>query len=535
MAKSPTDEQQAILDASGEVSLLIIEALAGTGKTTTLEMLSHQLSGKGLYLAFNRSIATEAKARFAGNVTCKTFHGLAFASMAKQVAHRIEGKDNGSLSPLRIEQMLKLKSLGPLSPLARGGLVRDTYNRYLYSPDETVLPSHVSDGAIANIRLTYDLGDADEALIRESIANDASRLWESVWANGSSVPVSHDSYLKAYALQEPTLPFDYIEIDESQDLNPMMLGMIQRQQSQIILVGDSLQSIYTYRGAVNAMEAIKRKNMKRCFLTQSFRFGQNIAEQANVILGTLSARHPIRGFDTDRSGLLDSTAHLYRSNMGMFAAIIEHFQKRKEPFEIAGGSQEMQALLKGVEQLMHGQASSHPDLAGFNNWFDFKTAAKQEGAPDDMQRLVKIVTTYPRKLLSAALARGEGGRKKEPARCIFSTAHKSKGREWPTVILGKDFPLPEIDPAIPLEEEEARLAYVAVTRAQRDLRGGRELLHAYHQRLSALAQREKKQLSMANLASQLRKMAKKDRISLINNMPQAERNALAAYLKQEAK
>jgi hypothetical protein len=513
---------------------LIIEALAGTGKTTTLEMLSHQLEGKGLYLAFNRSIAKEAQSRFGGSVVCKTFHGLAFATMAPKVAHRLEGKDNGTLSPHRIATLLKLKTLGPLQALARAGLVRDTYNRYLYSPDILIGPAHVPDQAITNLRLAYPLTDADEAVIRERIAGDAQALWEGTWAEGSEIPVSHDSYLKAFALGEPTLPFDYLEIDESQDLNPMMLGMIQRQPGQLILVGDSLQSIYTYRGAVNAMETIERDDMKRCYLTQSFRFGDEIASRANVILGTLEARHPIRGFEIDRSNLNGPNAHLYRSNMGMFSAIIEHFRKAKTPFEIAGGTQDMVALLKGVDQLMLGQPAGHPDLAGFNGWFDFKAAAKQDGAPEDMQRLVKIVTQYPRKLLSAALRRGDGKSKNAaPATCVFSTAHKSKGREWPEIHLGQDFPLPEISPESPLEAEEARLAYVAVTRAQRRLHGGKELLNAYTQRLKGLAERESAQKSMAMTVARLRKMPAAQRNQTVSAMPKADREALATYLKRE--
>jgi hypothetical protein len=45
---------------------------------------------------------------------------------------------------------------------------------------------------------------------------------------------------------------------------------------------------------------------------------------------------------------------------------------------------------------------------------------------------------------------------------VVSTAHKAKGREWPTVRLADDFP-DEHDPGVP---EQTRLAYVAVTRAQ---------------------------------------------------------------------
>jgi superfamily I DNA/RNA helicase len=51
----PTEEQQAILDATGRV--LLINARAGTGKTTTLRMIaSAHPDQKILYLVFNRKV-----------------------------------------------------------------------------------------------------------------------------------------------------------------------------------------------------------------------------------------------------------------------------------------------------------------------------------------------------------------------------------------------------------------------------------------------------------------------------------------------
>ena len=59
-----------------------------------------------------------------------------------------------------------------------------------------------------------------------------------------------------------------------------------------------------------------------------------------------------------------------------------------------------------------------------------------------------------------------------------STAHKAKGREWPTVQIANDFPPPKDtdqhdDQGRPIPEPvndtDARLAYVAVTRARQHL------------------------------------------------------------------
>ncbi|WP_218106830.1 3'-5' exonuclease [Micromonospora pallida] len=54
---------------------------------------------------------------------------------------------------------------------------------------------------------------------------------------------------------------------------------------------------------------------------------------------------------------------------------------------------------------------------------------------------------------------------------VVSTAHKAKGREWGSVLIADDFPEPrqQEDGTHRIAEDEAMLAYVAVTRAQRQL------------------------------------------------------------------
>lgn len=101
-------------------------------------------------------------------------------------------------------------------------------------------------------------------------------------------------YLKVWALKKPKLPFDFILFDEAQDANPVLLHLLQEQQSQLIVVGDRYQQIYSWRGSVNAMSTFK--TIHSCCLSQSFRFGQSIANVANSILKNyLGAAVEIRG------------------------------------------------------------------------------------------------------------------------------------------------------------------------------------------------------------------------------------------------
>ena len=87
---SPTSEQNiAIAEAKTGQSFKVI-AYAGTGKTTTLQLISDAMpERRGMYLAFNKAIATEAQQKFHQNVDCRTFHSLAFRSAPRGVTDKL--------------------------------------------------------------------------------------------------------------------------------------------------------------------------------------------------------------------------------------------------------------------------------------------------------------------------------------------------------------------------------------------------------------------------------------------------------------
>ena len=87
---TPTSEQSfAIAEAKKGQSFKVI-AYAGTGKTTTLQLISDAMTERrGMYLAFNKAIATEAQNKFHQNVDCRTFHSLAFRSVSRGVTDKL--------------------------------------------------------------------------------------------------------------------------------------------------------------------------------------------------------------------------------------------------------------------------------------------------------------------------------------------------------------------------------------------------------------------------------------------------------------
>jgi superfamily I DNA/RNA helicase len=101
--------------------------------------------------------------------------------------------------------------------------------------------------------------------------------------------------------------------------------------------------------------------------------------------------------------------------------------------------------------------------------------AAHDPAGRDLQPFVDLVDTHGPDAILAAVDQLTD---ETHADVTVSTAHTAKGREWPTVQVGNDFPPPKDTDQHddqgrpvpePVSDTDARLAYVAVTRARQHL------------------------------------------------------------------
>jgi hypothetical protein len=86
---APTYRQSAAVDTFRRGDHLVLQAGAGTGKTTTLAMLAAGTAKSGRYIAFNKSIANDAAHKFPSNVRCRTAHSLAFGAVGHKYGSRM--------------------------------------------------------------------------------------------------------------------------------------------------------------------------------------------------------------------------------------------------------------------------------------------------------------------------------------------------------------------------------------------------------------------------------------------------------------
>jgi hypothetical protein len=467
-ALRPTEEQQQAIDQFRKGGSLKINAYAGTGKTSTLELLAHSTPKHGQYIAFNTDIVRDAKERFPSSVNCSTTHSLAFKATPSGYKNNSD-KMTKRLSANHLAEMLNLKRWQIdrqhiLQPRSQGYLIIDTLRRFMQSADADLTAQHVPrHGSL------LAAPEATMAAVTEFALHGAKHVWTRMKNVNDPMPLGHDGYLKLWALSDPVIAADFILLDEAQDTNPVVLGVLRKQSAQMIYVGDKYQQIYEWRGAVNAMEKIDTDGAT--YLTMSFRFGPAIAEVASKLLVMLGEKRPIKGnpIVDSRIGHVSPRTILARTNASTIAAIIECLDAGKKP-HLVGGTDEVMEMLRGVQDLKEGKQSTVPDFFGFDKWEQVVEFTKS-GEGDHLISFVNLVEARGERQLMWALNRTVD---EERSDLIISTAHKAKGREWSTVRLMDDFLRSQPKKQKPDKSQyanghdpaEVRLFYVALTRAK---------------------------------------------------------------------
>jgi hypothetical protein len=461
----PTTEQLRALELFATGESLAIEAGAGTGKTSTLKLLAESTPRRGQYIAFNKAIVTEAGEKMPGTVNCSTAHSLAYRAVGHRYGKRL--RNSQRMRSIEIARRLGIDPLvvtdwagekKSLSSSYLAGLTMQAVVRFCQSADPEPTFRHCPYIEGLDDPNTGK-GDTNRA-VGKWIETAMRRAWADLTDPDGTLPFKHDHYLKLWQLSDPKIAADYILFDEAQDANPVMVAIVAAQEhAQLVWVGDSQQQIYTFTGAVNALQRIPAQN--RTFLTQSFRFGPAVAEMANDVLERLEAELRVVGTDSIASVVAPVATPdvvLTRTNAAAMREVFNAMAAGMRP-HLVGGGKDIISFARAAERLMNGQKVEHPELACFDTWTEVQEYVAQDEQGGDLRLLVSLVDQFGTRQILNALERMP---REQDADLIVSTAHKSKGREWASVQLGGDFP------AEP-KGEELRLLYVAITRARLEL------------------------------------------------------------------
>lgn len=459
-----TSEQAHAVDLFKSSQSLKISAFAGTGKTSTLTAVAKSTSKSGLYLAFNKSIALEARAKFPNSVDSRTTHSLALRAVPDAFRGNTS-KLMGALQGNHIARLLSIQEIAvggvTLKPRSLGYLTARTVQRFCQSGDAEILLRHVPlSGKLDRIDLQY------QEQFKIYLSKLAAHLWDRMTDPRDDAPLGHDGYLKLWSLSQPQLNYDFLLLDEAQDTNEAVLSVLRRQDSHLTLVGDRHQQIYEWRGATNAMASVEAD--AEAVLTRSFRFGDAVADAATSILRVLGESRQVIGDPTRHSRIASSGATravLCRTNAGVVSVVVESLASGRKP-HVVGGVSDLLRMLDDVTRMKRGIPAECAEFFGFRDWSEVVEFAESDEG-ESLRSFVSIVSAFGEGALIQRLKSVE--REESSADLIISTGHKAKGREWDSVALHSDFE-PRASKEDPnkfvLNQEEARLLYVATTRAK---------------------------------------------------------------------
>jgi superfamily I DNA/RNA helicase len=485
--KPASDYQIAIFDATERGSEnILVQAVAGSGKTTTLEEISRRTSAT--LLCFNKPIAEAAKAR---GINAKTLHSFGNSAVWKNArGARVDFE--------KLDRWLD-KLFGAKSIQVKNGYMIKRVVAAIKNSGMG-LTGELHSNEVAWAIEGWDSLDIPEDEI-PMIAEASTRLWRASVLDTSCVDFDDMLYMPLFH-QWNLQQRDTILVDESQDLNHIQHLLLQAMNTRIIAVGDRWQGIYAFRGALSdSMDRLKSQfKMIELPLSICYRCPQSVIREAQKLCPHIEWREGApegsvlsRKIEWDKAWkeahedweLSDERAPtaedpklferdvlvLCRNNAPLFSAVMRHVRAQK-PCRVLSNA--LEGLANFIKRF---RADSTSELMNkIDNWLA-KEIDKHFDAPwrvqssQDKVATIKVLAehfTRTEDLLRLIKTLSEG--KDGP---IFSTIHKAKGLEEKHVY----FLRPDLCPSPwakkkEEQEQERNLRYVAVTRTQESLTYG---------------------------------------------------------------
>ncbi|XP_074937876.1 F-box DNA helicase 1 isoform X2 [Phalacrocorax aristotelis] len=497
-----THEQQRILNHKIERGHIVkVMAFAGTGKTSTLVKYAEKFADLNfLYVAFNKAVVERGKSVFPRNVTCKTFHSLAFESVGKH--YKEKGKLNFSKMSAYSVSFLIQNHEGQ-SLFIRGKTVAQTLENFFASSHREICEEHTP----VWFKNTHGMRKFMNQIEKEINVEEATEIWHKMKKLDGDAEkkykITSDGYLKLWQLSKPQLSgYDAIFVDEAQDCTPAIMDIVLSQTCGLILVGDPHQQIYTFRGAVNSLSSVRHTHVY--YLTQSFRFGPEIAYVGATILDVckrIRNKTLVGGNQKGdvRGSMEGKIAILSRSNFSVFEDAVKLTgRERQIKIHVIGG-----LVRFGLSRIYDIWKLSQPAgereklnlviqdsfIKKWEEKHDFFSLKDYAERIDDKDLEVKIaIVEKYKERIPQLVQKIESSHVPRIAMAdyLVGTVHQAKGMEFDTVLIADDFvKVPYLGDIYNrtnfsigmYPDDEWNLLYVAVTRAKKCLLMSKSLEH----------------------------------------------------------
>lgn len=461
MTFKPTDEQLSIIDhVEHSNENLIINALAGTGKTSTLGLIEKASPKRPiLCLAFNKRIADEMAERFPSDVVVRTLNSLGHRVWANTAAGRV------TLDAKKIPNLLRER----IKELDRDTAsdVWDEFWDIVTAIGMAKALGYVPDGISPNARRLISQEDFHASLeTRPSVL--ASQFIDVVLKDSIKTAykgcIDYNDQIYMPALFGGTFPrFPLVMVDEAQDLNPVNHAMLEKlAKDRLVCVGDPWQSIYGFRGAVREgmSQLCSRFEMVEKTISISFRCPQRIVENVHWRVPHFRWMKPGGHVETlktlELSAIRDSDVIICRNNAPLFKLALSLLVERRS-VNVAGSD-----VGPRIIATMRKLGSPATDQDGVQELISEWLVKRLENAqsPDnihDLAECMRVFATWGANLGQAiAYAERLFG---ERGAIRLITGHKSKGLEFDVVY--------HLDPWLCKDhEQDLNLRYVISTRSK---------------------------------------------------------------------
>jgi superfamily I DNA/RNA helicase len=285
-------------------SNILINAVAGSGKTTTLLQLLEYCEYRTLFLAFNKSVQEEIQAKIEARGLAQgkamTMHSLGLSAIRK--SYRRFKINNGK----NFDILKKVQDKN-----------RGTFRSYIWKDRIRIGYTLMDMNDVSRLFLTTDIEEISKHFLSmdKTMFNfeHLEELWEDFvgfrdeYYDRDVAEIDFTDMIYVPVIKDLVIPIDpyYLMIDEAQDLNLCQHKLIDNLINQgtvqkWIAVGDRNQSIYGFSGAYSSsFDLFKQKgNVEELPLDICYRCATSIVDIANEV-------YPVMEYSTDFSGTVE--------------------------------------------------------------------------------------------------------------------------------------------------------------------------------------------------------------------------------------
>lgn len=462
---TPTLEQSACVDAARSTSdNLIISALAGAAKTSTLVMIAEAVTTPMLCLAFNKRIALEMKQRLPSYCEAMTLNSLGHRVWGRSIGRRLVVNTKKNYEIL-IEFINELS--GEDKEAAYGN-----FSEILRAIEFGKTCGYVPSGRFPNAKRLMDDDEFFAHLEEEPTELEEDLIRRATFA---SIDLSfkgtidfNDQILMPTVFPASFPQYPLVLIDEAQDLSALNHATLRKlAKKRLIAVGDECQSIYGFRGAHEDSMALLEKtfSMRKLLLSISFRCSQAVVREAqwrapHMRWPEWAEEGEVKTLASWSAADLPETATiLCRNNAPIFHIALALLRNGRYPQIV--GNDIGRSLIKTLKKFGPTSMRQAEVLAAIDLWTkEKKRKARNKGRVDDQAECLRIFAQQGENLGDAIAYAEHILAAHGPIQLM--TIHKAKGLEWDDVYILDEHLIRD-------DQQDQNVRYVAQTRAKKRL------------------------------------------------------------------